>query len=90
MATPITGDLYSQVANKPQQGVTLHNMPNYPSSVLADKNSRLNQAADSGKRFGAMVTASGFTKPVLYMAGGPDPTDAWHAVTNDGTDIVPA
>lgn len=90
MATPITGDLYSQVPNKPQQGVTLHNMPVYPSTVLGDKNSKLNQAADSGKRFGALVTASGFTKPVLYQAGGAAPTDPWYAVTNDGADIVPA
>lgn len=90
MATPVTGDLYSQAKASPQQGVTLHNMPVYPASVLRDINSKLNQKAESGKKFGALVTASGFAKPVLYQAGGSNPESPWLAVTNDGADIVPA
>ncbi|MBD9612196.1 hypothetical protein IB245_11850 [Pseudomonas sp. PDM02] len=89
MATPITGDFGAFKATK-KQGVTLHNMPVYPSSDVSNKAASINQEHESGKRYGAMITVSGYTKPVLYMAAGNKPTDAWIAITNDGADIVPA
>lgn len=89
MATPVTGDATGFKAQA-KQGVTLHNMPVVPSTDVSNKNSPINDSRVSGKRYGALVTVSGYSKPVLYMAAGSEPTSPWHAVTNDGTDIVPA
>ncbi|MNJ50913.1 hypothetical protein D3C77_462030 [compost metagenome] len=65
-------------------------MPVYPSTDVSNKAAPINQSHESGKRYGAMIAVSGYGKPVLYMAAGSNPYDAWYAVTNDGTDIVPA
>uniref|UniRef100_A0AAU6W051 Acetyl-CoA acetyltransferase n=1 Tax=Pseudomonas phage Ulina01 TaxID=3138549 RepID=A0AAU6W051_9CAUD len=89
MATSVTGDLKDH-KDRNKQGVTLHNMPVYPKEVLADAKSSLNIRPESGKRFGALVTASGYSTPVLYQAAGDAPTSPWIAVTKAGTDIIPA
>ncbi|MCI0914716.1 hypothetical protein [Pseudomonas putida] len=71
-------------------GVTLHNMPVYPSTDVSNAKHPINEASKSGKRYGAVIMVSGYSKPVMYTAAGSKPTDAWIAVTNDGADIVPA
>lgn len=85
----ITGDAASYKAEK-QVGVTLHNMPVYPSTDVSNAKHPINEASKSGKRYGAVIMVSGYAKPVMYTAAGSKPTDAWIAVTNDGADIVPA
>ncbi|CAM0026873.1 acetyl-CoA acetyltransferase [Vibrio phage D530] len=87
--TPLTGDVKNRTERQ-QFGVTVQNMPVVKSTELSAKASSLNDASQSGKREGALVTHIVSGKPVLMQAAGSDSDSLWIAVTKGGADITPA
>ncbi|WWT42361.1 hypothetical protein [Vibrio phage Va-ZX-1] len=84
----ITGDAKNFTAVE-KEGVTLHNMPVVAESHLTDKDHIVNNATQSGKRVGSLITIVKNGAPVLLQAAGSAPTDKWIAVTKGATDITP-
>ncbi|QDF45947.1 hypothetical protein vBVpaPMGD2_8 [Vibrio phage vB_VpaP_MGD2] len=85
----LTGDGATFTAVQ-KEGVTLHNMPVVDEAHLSDKDHIVNNADQSGKRLGALITIVKAGAPVLLQAAGDAPTSKWIAVTKGATDITPA
>lgn len=88
MTTPLTGDIKDRVEVK-KEGVTLHNMPVVAEASLLSKTHIINDATQSGKRVGSIVTIVKGGLPQLFQASGSAPTAVWVAVTNGATNITP-